>query len=196
MAEGLKINRKLNLVIPIEVGGGTIYAHSTPIGKEVFEAYYTVIAKAFSEIYSGGLNWVVGPRVAAFILRDVAKRTGAWAGEAGVERGLVNEIRRLTNILSPGERGWETTPFDDAVRTGLIDEDDAAELDNAITFFTVASSIHHRRDLPEILARATKLWSGQATSLTCTEFRSSLKISTVAENTGGTAIPKLSSVPR
>ena len=62
----MHINRKLNLVIPIErADGSQIFTHSTPISAEVFDKYFLVIAKTFSAIYSEGLGPLGGPRVAA-----------------------------------------------------------------------------------------------------------------------------------
>ena len=71
----MKINRALNLVIPVELESGTVYIHSTPISREVFEEFYLVISKTFTRIFTEGLGAIGGARIANLMLRDVAKET-------------------------------------------------------------------------------------------------------------------------
>jgi hypothetical protein len=175
----LEINKKLNLVIPIERGDGTtVYAYSIPISKGVFERYYMVFAKAFSVIYGGGLGIMTGPRVAAMILKDAAKDLGVWDGPEGAEHGLMSEIHRLTYVVALTERGWETIPFQEAVAKKLIDDEDVGEVDNAVSFFTLASHMHRKKDKIGIMEGASKLWGGHLESLGYTEFCASLPTST------------------
>src|ERR1700741_5292633 len=157
------INRKLNLVIPVETDRGDIYVHSTPISRVVFNQYYAEIARTFARIHGGGVSIYAGPWVAASSLETCARDAGTWEGEAGVERGLLGEIRRLTMVVAPGERGWQTVLIDDALRAGVITDDDVAEIMNIVVFFIVASSMHNRRDLPAMLDGASKLWGGSTT---------------------------------
>lgn len=178
------IDRKLNLVVPVDSIHGALYVHSTPISRPVFEKYYSVIAKTFSTLYGGGYGVYAGPRVAALILRETAQSMGVWEGTAGVESGLVGEIKRLSLVLVPAASGWTYLPWDDAIREGKLSEEDAAEVFNALTFFTVASSMHTRRDLPGILSGASKLWGGLTTPLLYTEYAASLPKPTEAANTG------------
>lgn len=191
----MEISRKLNLVIPIEGDDGNIvaYVHSAPISREVFETYFLPVSKTFSAIYAEGLGSVAGPRVAAMMLKRIATDLGQWDGPAGVERGLVAEIRRLTNVLAPGDRGWETLPYDEAMKRGILSSDDAAEVDNAVTFFTVASAMHRRSELRPILDGAGRLWGAQTSSLNSTEFAASLPISKPDANSGEKMV--VSSVP-
>jgi hypothetical protein len=177
----MEINKRLNLVIPIERADGTmVYAYSIPIAKTIFERYYMVFAKAFSVIYGGGLGIMVGPRVAAMVLRDAAKDLGVWDGPEGAEHGLVNEIHRLTYVVVLTERGWETIPFQEAIAKKLIDEEDVGEVDNAISFFTLASHMHRKKDKVGIMEGAVKLWGGHLESLSYTEFCAYLPTSTEA----------------
>lgn len=167
----MKIDKKLNLVIPIEYETGTIYAHSTPLESSMFEANYLLLSKTFSAIYGEGLSVTVGPRVAMLILRDVAKRMDI---AADVESGLIAEIKRMTMVAVPGEKGWETIPYDEAVSKGRIDATDASEVENAIAFFIVASAVHKRSEVEEVLTKAARLWGGLTTSLNSTEYAASL----------------------
>ena len=175
----MEINKKLNLVIPIErEDGTTVYAYSIPIAKTIFERYYMVFAKAFSVIYGDRLGIMTGPRVAAMIMKDAAKELGVWDGPEGAEHGLMNEIHRLTYIVVLTERGWETIPFQEAIAKKLIDEDDVGEVDNAVSFFTLASHMHRKQDKIGVMKGASKLWGGHLESLGYTEFCASLPTST------------------
>jgi hypothetical protein len=185
----LKISRKLHLVIPLERDEGDLYIHSTPIGMPVFERYHMVLSKAFATIYTQGLSWVAGPRVAAMVLKNVAEGMGVWAGVDGVENGLMAEIKRLTNLFAPAPdgAGWRMIPLDDALDREMMDEDEASEVTNALAFFTVAWHMHSHQDRENVMSGAVKLWGGQLSSLNATDFMSSLPTSTLAESTGGKA---------
>lgn len=174
-----KLDRNLKLVIPIYGDGDTVvaYVHHTPISREVYEVHFRVMAKAFAAVVSmrdGEASF--GPMIAHMLLVDEAKRTGSWDGEAGVKDGLVAEMRRLTNVLTPGPRGWQAMPYDDAVRGGTVDADDAAEVDNAIAFFTLASCVPARKNRQVILQTSSRQWGGQCTSSSVMEFAAGLPI--------------------
>ena len=186
------INRRLNLVIPVEQSSGMLYVHSSPIAPDVFEKYYLVISKTFSEIYAQGLNVWAGPRVASLILKDVADKLGT---KDDVEKGLLSEIRRLTNCCVQKESGgWDIVPYQTLFQNKQIDAKDLSEVENALVFFTVASSMHRKNQVPAILDGVAELWEAQVTSSNCTEFASSLPISTKADATG-TQTTSLASVP-
>lgn len=192
----MKIDRKLNLVVPFERESGTIYVHAAPISREVFEKYFLVIAKTFAAVYSEGLSVMAGPRVAALLLKERAVAMGIWDGPTGVDRGLMSEVRRLSNVLAPDAAkggGWATVPLQDAVDHGYMDADESVEVENILTFFIVVSAMHKRAELAAVLDGASRLWGGQITSLNCTEYTASLPTSTVGANTG--VNPKPSSVP-
>ena len=192
----MKIDRKLNLVIPIDRDDGSrIYVHSTPISLAVFEAHYLVMAKTFAAIYNEGLGVTAGPRVAAMTMKKIAENLGVWAGEGGVESSLVNEMKRLTNVLAPGANGWETLPYGEAVKRGIIDEDEASEVENALAFFTIAYRLHRKTEREAILNGASRLWGGEISSLGFTEFKASLPTSTPTVNTGASQMETASSVP-
>ena len=192
MAE-LTLNRKLNFVVPVEITPGvTVYVHSTPIGREVFETYYRSIAKTFTELFSAGLART-GVRVAKLMLQEVSRDMGLWDGPKGVNAGLVGEIHRLTNVVHPNGNGWVTTPFEDALREKMFDDDDVSEIENALVFFTLASAMVKKTELGQILDGALSLWGAYTESLDCTGLKSSLSISTPLVVTGEKVIP--SSIP-
>ena len=186
------IDRKLNLVIPVENGDQTSYVHSTPISRQVFEANFEAIGRTFSRIYGGGYGLMAGPRIAAMMLRKVAEDFGGddptarAASLALVESSLMNEVRRLSNWVAVGPSGWASIPYQEAVDKKLISEDDAAEVENALVFFTVASSMHKKSELPIILAGASKIWGARIELSNSTAFAASLRTSTEAASSGAT----------
>lgn len=194
----MRIDERLNLVIPVDTAMslGTIYVHSMPISREIFERYYLILAKTFSTIISEGLSLWTGPAVAMLALKDIARQRGELEGPGGVELGLIAEIHRLTNVALPrAGGGWEQIPYVDARSRGLIDEEDAGEVDNALAFFTLASSIARRgRDRESILSGMRSLWGAQTTSLSCTAFAASLSTSIETDDTN-LIIPTMSSLP-
>lgn len=188
----MKIDKKLNIVVEVETSEGTVFVHSTPISRAVFEKYFLIIGKTFSAIISEGLSFVSGPRVAAMMLKKIAQDAGVWEGRDGIENGLMAEIRRLTNIIIPGPEGWKTAPFQDAIDKKMIDEDDIGEVEGIITFFICASAMTRKTEILPILERM-RLWGALVTSLNCTEYGASLPKLTTEETSSEGAIT--SSVP-
>jgi hypothetical protein len=186
----MKLDRKLNIVVPLETSAGDIYVHSTPISRQIFERYYKPIARAYAAMFSEKFTVYSSPKIAKLLLKDAAQELGMWDGADGVEKGLLPEIRRLTNVIMPGQNGWQTVPFDGAK---MLDEDDVAEVENILVFFTCISAVAPKSDLKTMLGMTSVIWKTQDTSLNCTDFASSLPTSTETENTGATEI--LSSIP-
>lgn len=180
MAE-VKLNRKLNLVVSVETEKGTVHIHSVPIGRSVFEDNYLPISRAFTAVYTNGLGPVTGPRVAALLLKEEAQKLNIWER---TQQSLIAEIHRLSNVIAPGPSGWESMPFDVARKRGVLGDDDAAEVENCLVYFTCASSIHLRAELTVALEGLSTLWGAQTTSLNVTEYMRSLPIS-IAEETIG-----------
>lgn len=177
----MEINKDLNLVVPIERDGMRLYAYSRPISRIVFENYHAVLAKAFSELTDGGINVVAGIATASLAIRDAAKAKGVWEGEMGVEKGLFSEVRRNTMIHGPTDNGWQDMMFDDAVKRGLIDEDEAREAESAILFFTLISRMF-KKSMRQMVVTGMMTMAGCATtSLAFTEWHASLQTLTEEE---------------
>jgi hypothetical protein len=192
MAEA-KLNRKLNIVLKTEgINGNTIYIHSMPIGISVFKDNYLVISRTFTGIYTNGLGPVTGPKVAKYMLLDQANQLDL---KEHTERSLLLEIRRLTNALILGANGWETVPYSELVKRGMLDEESAEEAENILVYFMCASSVRLRTELDLTFNGLQLLWDAQTTSLNVTEFMRSLPTSTPAENTGENVTP-LAAKPR
>jgi hypothetical protein len=194
----MRINEKLKLVIPLgrpdsadnegnDTGLLAAVVHTTPISSDVFDTYFLPLSRTYAAIHALGLGAVAGPRVADKLLRKVSKDMGAWEGEEGVERGLIAEIHRLTMVAAPSEKGWQDYQYQEAKDLGIIDADDAPEVDAAIVFFTVYSCMTRKRDLKIELGGGMKLWGARLEYSTFTELVASLRTSTVTANSGGKA---------
>lgn len=197
----MRIDNKLNFVLEIEDERGTSYVHAEPIGRETFERYFLPISKTFAGIHGHGLNMIAGPKVASLMLKQVSVEGGWWddwrEGDKtvpGVKSGLLNEIRRLANVAVLADGKWTTIPLQEAVTKKLLSEDDQREVENALVFFTVFSSMHKRAVLGVILEGAAALWGGQTTLLNSTDFAASLPTSIATGSSGEKATP--SSTPR
>lgn len=201
-ANSIRIDlKRLRLVIPIydEAEHVRAWVYAQPISTEVLDAHFLVIAKTFASMYAEGIGMIAGPQVAASMLRETAQGMGRWESvrdpddpkrilKPGVKEHLVGEIRRLATVLVPGDRaGWDQVMLDDALKLGLLDETDAREVDNAITFFTVASRMHRKQMLLPMLVGAMELWGAEIRSCSCVEFANSLTASTEDANSGVTA---------
>jgi|SRR6185437_9034328 len=189
----VRIDRNLNLILPIERDDGVVlFAHSSPIDEAVFIAYHRPLNMTYAQLDADGLIRSGGIRNADLILKDVCERIGAWKDEPtekriGVERGLLAEIRRLTNVFVPTEKGWQMVGLDDCVRGEFLSQREAREVQAGAVFFTCASRNFPRQNLKEFL----QLCSGRIGALvsysSCTEFQSSLPTLTAGESSGATA---------
>jgi hypothetical protein len=174
----MRIDNKLNLVIPVDTDNGTLYVHATPISRETFEQYALLIGQTFATIYRQRLELVAGPRLAMILLRKCAKDLGVMEGpdrqHLEPAQYLIAEIRRLTNVMVPSEKGFQIYPLQDAIDHEILTPDDISEVEGAVVFFMLSSAMHLRKDLPAILAGMTSLWDAQTTLLGCTEYVASL----------------------
>lgn len=190
----MRLNKTLNIVIPVDVDEGvTVHVHAMPIGEDVFDRYFIVLSRTYAEIMNENLGALAGARVASLMLRDIAGKRRELDGPGGVEQGLIGEIRRLANVIAPGPGGWSAMPFDQAVMTNVMDARDVKQVENALVFFTLGSHMPWRAQVPDVVGGMASFWSAEITSSTCTEYARSLKTSTPADATGGTAPP--SSIP-
>jgi len=205
----MKIDRRLHLVIPIysdddEADKRTpiAYVHSTPLSEHVVERYYVALGQTYAAIFSQGFNLYAGPSYAMRILKDVAQKNGTWLddparGIAGVENGLVEEMRRTTMVavLNKETKKWDQLPLSVSVERGYLSLDDKREVENAIVFFTATSATLNRELRRPILEAAAGLWGAQISFLDFTAYMNFLKTSTSAGNTGESQEEKTASKP-
>ena len=176
----MKIDRKLNLIVPVERDdGGMVHIHATPVSKETFAKHFKIISKTYTEIFKEGAAYIAsaGSKVAMLMLRKVAAEEGINANE------LMTEIRRLSNIIVSGENGWESIPLSVGIQRGLIDEDDIDDAEGQIVFFICCSAMIAKKDLSSLMETICGFFGSQTVSSTCTEFAASLPILTQEENT-------------
>lgn len=192
MAEVVKLNRKLNIVLPpFTTEKGQVYVYSSPISLPTFREHYRMLGRTFTEIQRLGYGPITGPSLACYIFRDEAK---AYSDEAHSEM-LVHEVKRLTFIVYPGPTGWSNMPFVTAIKQGILSEEQGDEVENFLVYFTCASWIKLPSEAIAMESLRT-LWQAQITSSTVTEFMNSLPTSTTEESTGETAATPLAEKPR
>lgn len=182
----MHIDKSLNLVLEVDRDDGVkLHVHSTPISSETYEDFWEPISLVFSRIMQDGHNVVTGPRIADKMLKKISKEKGVWDTPGGVEKTLLPEIRRRTNVLVPGPKGWELYPFDDARKRDMISVEDAKEVESRLIFFTVFSHEMTKSEKKSgLFEAAIKMSGGEITFLGCTEFSSSLPTSTEAASSG------------
>lgn len=188
----IKINEKMNLVIPVfdqDKVTTRAYVHSVPLPHEVFEAHFLLITRTFSAIHTEGVGTVGGPRVAALIMKRIAKNSRM----EDEYLALISEIRRLTNVLYRSPTGWEMIPFQEIADKQMLDTEDLSEVENAIVFFIVYFATHRKMAM-EIMDGAARMWGAQTTYQSLSDLTESLRTSTVTVNTGENPAPA-SSVP-
>ena len=168
-------------------GNGLVHIHSTSISRSVFEQFYLELGKVFSQCFDS-INQahlaLSAPQLAYPALKSIAQKAGNWDGAGGVKFGLINEIIRLTNVLVSTENGWETIPFDVAVKREILNEDEEAETLSSLVFFTAISKVAPKDLKNSFLEMAGALRSWELTSLDCMEYQSGLPILTKKGNTG------------
>ncbi len=187
----MRLSKHLNLVIPVEREIGKdekgepivqkLYVHSTPVNTETFENWELILSKTFASLHQEDTS-LSAPRVALVRMKKIAKAMGIWEGHEGVEAGLVNEIRRLTNVFVPGLNGWEMLPLGVAFKRDLLSEEELSEIENAATFFTVSWRLMRDPQRMVYILGACDVWNAQTTLLSCSEWKDSLPNSTGIDN--------------
>lgn len=186
----MKIDNKLNLVVPVDSdeGEGTeVYFHHSPILRETFVRYHFVMAATFNKLLSNNMQ-VVGSKIAAFTLEEVAKELGQWEDDAerkfiGVQNGLMEEIKRLTNVVVYTPQGWQPIPVADAISRDLIAAEDWEEANQRIVFFTLVSNMVTKKIRATLLEIMHESWNTQCVSSKCSAWANSLPMLNEIEDT-------------
>ncbi len=189
----MRIDRALHLVLPIERDDGVVlFAHSTPIEEATFIAYHRPLMMTYAQLDADGLIRSGGIRNADLILKEVSERIGIWKDDPqtksiGVERGLLGEIRRLTNVFAPTGTKWEAVPLDECVNRDVLSEREAREVAAGAVFFTASSRAFPRQNLREFLQICSSRIGASVVYSNVSGFASSLPTLTAGENSGATA---------
>lgn len=188
MAEVIKINRKLNVVLPPFITEkGLVHVYSSPISLVTFREHYRMLGRTFTEVQRLGYGPITGPSLAGYVFRDEAK---SYGDEAHSEM-LINEVKRLSFVVYPDAgKGWQNMPFVESVKRNILTEEQSDEAENFLVYFTCASWIKLPSEAIAMDSLRT-LWQAQITSSTVMEFMNSLPTSTPEENTGETAVTQL-----
>jgi hypothetical protein len=180
----MRVNKKLNLVFPLVTDDERkMYVHSAPISRDVFEQFYSELGGVFTKCFEG-MNEahlaLAAPQLAYPALKSMARKAGTWED---VRTGLVNEIIRLTNIVTAGNAGWETIPMDAAIKQETISEDDAGRVLSDLVFFTSISLVAPLQFKEAFLQAAGSLRDWDFISSNSTEYMNGLPTLTVKEST-------------
>lgn len=182
----MEINRKMNLVVPVDTDKGRIYIHSTPISKEVYRENFLVLGKVFAQVFGEGLGVISGPRVAYMMLEKIAKDAGAWDGDRGVKNSIISEVIKNSKAIIPIEgKGWDDMPLDVAIDRGHVDPDDVL---SELIFFTCVFAINKPAQAIQVMGDVNTLWGSAITSQSSTDWMKSLPTSTPKGSTGKTEI--------
>ena len=192
----IRVDEKLNIVISVadEDGQPAFYVYSAPISREVFEANFRILSLTYAEITGQDSSYLsVGIRCAALTLKDVAASEAARKGRQGDggAAALLAEIKRLTTILAPSQGGWDTLPVPDAVRSGVLTDEEWSEVESAIVFFTGAYWLAPIRRRKEVVTALCSMLGWQATSSLPSEFAAGLPTSKpgASPKVGASSVP-------
>lgn len=170
-----------------------IWAYHTPISMDFFETNYRVIAATKQAIFGKSLGYAYesGPRVARLTLLDCAKTDAMeWGLEQSTGSAILNELKRLTNILAPNEKnsGFDPLPIDIAIGRNIIDAEEWAEAESAIVFFTCAYAMARKQGREMVATACASVLRAQITSLDSSAFLASLAQLTPAEPSQATVV--------
>jgi len=178
----MKISKKLDLVVTVDApDGGQFHIYSTPISRIVFEQFYDELGAVFTKLFgeAGSAHVALSaPQLAYAALKKISTDKGTWDQ---VKNGLINEIGRLTTVLHAGDKGWQQTTYDQAIKTKLLDEDTESEVMSALIFFTSIVWVAPKGLAQGFLEMASALRQWELTSSGITEYLSSLPTSTETE---------------
>lgn len=207
----MRLDKKLNLIIPIDRDDGTrVHIYHTPISRDVYTQYFRVLNMTGTQIYADDLSFFGGPESAFLMLKEISQNTTRpngsgswWDGENGVEKGLIEEIWRKTQVLNLGPSGWDLVPFDMAIARGpkgewqsdILSEDEASEVSGSLIFFTCSVFMRQNPVISRGLLAAAALLDWQLSSLSLTDYRTFLLTSTTDEPTEESPTATALSIP-
>lgn len=146
------------------------------------------MARAWSDLNESGIGSTGLMTTASFALKDAA--VALYGEKDGLPRyhSLIIEVLSGATVILSGPAGYQPIPYDNAVGSGSIDDEDAHTIQSLLCFFTLASRMVDPQ-WGAVLRLALKLnYAAQFSSLSLTEFQNSLPILTKAGNTGESPI--------
>lgn len=178
----MQIARNLKLVLPIRNGDELIMqVYAEPISRVAFEASHKMMGRAWSDLNAAGIGSVGLMTTASFALKDSA--VALYGEEEGSKRYSIfmTEVLNGASVILPNHSLGQV-PYINAVGSKLISEDDNATVESLLAFFTLASRMVDPQ-WGHILRTGLALnFGAQYTSLSFTEYRSSLQTSKTEES--------------
>lgn len=170
MSEELRINQKLNLVLPL---ADDAIVHSAPLSRDVFDMNWQLFAKSWTMLEGGEIGLTAAPAVAAKALKQAADENGG--SDSRKVEAVFAEIKRTASFIRPSaDEGYSPVPLATAVQKGWIDEEDTDAVLNSLVFFTLASRVLSKSRKSFIFRFLPALHGAEMTSLNATEWAASL----------------------
>lgn len=199
----MQITDSMNLALPF---GDGLIAYHIPIDRAIYELHYAVINATKAALSRKGIHYQMGsgPRIANLVLKDEGLKDAAERqsfdakGNVIDDRtpALLDEIKRLTMILTPGKSGYENLPVDIAIAQGKIDAEDWSELEAQICFFMCHAMPTKKANRVSIAAATASVLNGSIAPSPITAYIASLQTSTKAASTANPASsPQPSDMP-
>jgi len=160
------INRRLNFVIPLERGG---YVHAEPVDRSVYEEFFMLFGQVYSSVYAQGLGTLAGPKVAGLMLKRLAKISAINIDP--LRRDMLHKCRAY---LPDDKEGYKEYMIENAVKEGVMDDEDMAQVEGFLAFFTALSFLASVKERTALLAQTNGLHGTVSTSLNSTEYTTSL----------------------
>lgn len=178
-----KLDRKLNITATIDAANGPFHIHSMPVNRRVFEDNFELLAAVHARLNQPGMTARTSPAVARMALLKAAKEMDLQA-EAQI---VIAEIRRLTHVCYSSATGiYQFMPVASAIADKIIDEDDLADIDSYLIFFTLVSWIEPKMKQKMYMEILCHYFELATTQLSISDFASSLQMLTPDGNTGET----------
>lgn len=192
----MQIDDNWNLVIPVT---DSVRVFHSPISKAVFEANFRILSETKADIWGHGNQYALlsGRNVAALTLKDIGKRLSEQRGDldedgkprdAGAQ-ALLNELKRLSTILAPGNNGYETLPLQAAISQGALDNDDWEDVENQLVFFTCAVCLTPRKARKAAAQALADIMECSLSSSSCEEYVNGLMTSAKTGSQTASSVP-------
>lgn len=173
----MKIDQSLNLVSTVEREGTPLYVYVTPFPYEVIEQYYGILGQTFSRFYQD-IGQIGSPRVAGMMLREAAK---AAIPEGYTGTTVFDEILRFSRVVVFAEGKWQQYPLEQALKMGVIDQEEWRDVEGEVCFFIVSCAMQKRNLIPTLVGKVLAMYGAQLTSLKITAYLDSLPTSKTEE---------------
>lgn len=186
------ITNDLRVKLPISE---TVTAYHSPISREIYEANFKLLGETKIALIGDNIRHAyMASGDSVLYLRQCGQEMAAKAGGSGDfgAAALLADIKRLTLIIAPGPQGWGVVPVDVALSSSIITDDEWADAEAALVFFTAWMAGVSRRERLKQINLSAQLIGGSTTSSSPAELISTLQQSNQTDNSAQNVV---SSVP-